>query len=168
MSHLIPPSFDEVDVDLPTEAAKWYGVLTNPRCEKRAELSIMDALRPRNRWGDLSVYLPVERYFAYHARKKEERARPLLVGYVFVCIRPEDMHTIRQCDGVRDFVRSPGGFPAPVVVRELYKLKEREEQGEFDATRAEDFGGLFKPGDPVEVALGKSRGLEAGWGAGPG
>ena len=155
---LIPCGLDEVDADMPLEAAKWYGVLVNPRCEKRAALSIMDALRPRDRWLDLSTYLPVETYFARHARKLEVRTRALLVGYVFVCIRPDDMHVVRHCDGVRDFVRGPGGYPAPVVVRNLYDLREREEAGEFDATRAEDFGGPFKGGEAVEVKLGKFTG----------
>lgn len=137
------------------EEPKWYGVITNPRCEKRAALSIMDALRPRDLDRELAVYLPVETYFAYHARKQEIRTRPLLVRYVFVFIRDDDMHIIRECDGVRDFVRNAGGRPAPVIVAELAKLRDREEAGEFDATRAADFGGLFKEGEPVKVAVGK-------------
>jgi len=140
------------------DQTRWYGVVTNPRCEKRAALSIMDALRPIDVERELSVYLPVETYFARHARKTEIRTRPLLVSYVFVFIRHEHMHLIRLCDGVRDFVRNPGGFPAPVIASELYKLRDREEGGEFDATRADDFGGLFKEGDPVEVSLGKFTG----------
>lgn len=152
---MIPPSLDDFDLPAPLDAPRWYGVLTNPRCEKRAAMSILDALRPRDIWRDLAVWMPVETYFAMHARKKETKTRPLLVGYVFVCIRDEHMHVIRGCDGVRDFVRGPGGLPAPVIVRELSKLREREEQGEFDATRAEDFGGLFKEGEEVKVAVGK-------------
>ena len=154
----IPPELDEVDVAMPVDVARWYGVTTNPRCEKRAELSILDALRPRDRWGDMAVYMPVETYFARHARKVETKTRPLLVGYVFVCIRPDDMHVIRLCDGVRDFVRGPGGWPAPVILSELVKLRARVDAGEFDATRADDFGGTFKEGDPVEVSLGKFTG----------
>jgi transcription antitermination factor NusG len=155
---LIPCSLDEVDADMPLEVAKWYGVLTNQRCEKRAALSVAEALKPRNRWGDLDVYLPLETYFARHARRLVASARPLLVGYVFVCIRPQDMHTVRLCDGVRDFVRGPGGMPTPVVARELYGLREREEKGEFDATKADNFGGEFKADDAVEVKLGKFTG----------
>lgn len=140
-----------------TELA-WYGVISNPRCEKRAALSIMDTLRPIDVERERAVYLPVETYFAYHARKREIKTRPLLMRYVFVFIRPEDMYLIRLCDGVQDFVRGPGGFPAPVIASELHKLRTREEDGEFDATRADDFGGLYKEGDAVEVALGKFTG----------
>jgi transcription antitermination factor NusG len=155
MSYLIPPSFDEPDIDMPTEVPKWFAVRANPRSEKRAALSIMEALKPRDRWNDLAVYLPVETYFALHARKKEIRTRPLLAGYVFLCIREADMHIVRLCDGVADFVRGPGGFPSPIHFPELIVLRKREEAGEWDATRAADFGGLYKEGDPVKVAVGK-------------
>lgn len=153
----IPCSFDEVDADLPMEAAKWYAVITNPRCEKRAEMSIADALRPRNRWGDLAAYLPLETYFAKHARRIVASARPLLVGYVFVCIRPDDMHIVRKCDGVADFVRA-GGHPRPVDIFRLFDIQRREREGEFDYTRGEDFDGEYKPGDEIEVKLGKFTG----------
>lgn len=150
----IPPSFDEPNVAMPLCAPMWYAVRTNTRCEQRAVASIRDALRPRNEWGDLAVWLPVETYFAMHARKQEMRTRPLLIGYVFLCIREEDMHVVRLCDGVRDFVRGPGGMPSRLVLSEVLKLRKREEAGEFDSTRQEDFGGLFVPDEKVKVAVG--------------
>lgn len=154
MSHLIPPSLDETDAAMPAEAPRWYGLITNPRCEKRAALSVMDALRPRDTWRDLAVYLPVETYWARHARKVESRTRPLLLRYVFVCIREHDMHVMRQCDGVADFVRGPGGFPCLVNVGELSKLRDREQGGEFDETRDTQFPETFAPGEKVRVAVG--------------
>jgi transcription antitermination factor NusG len=158
VSHLILPSLDEADAFLPLKAPKWYGVTTNPRCEKRAALSIMDALKPRDTWRDLAVYLPVETYWARHARKVESRTRPLLLRYVFVYIREDDMHVVKACDGVMDWVRGPGGFPCLVNVKELNALRDREEDGEFDGTRSDDFGGEFQPGDQIEVKLGKFTG----------
>lgn len=150
---LIPCEMDEANADLPLEAPKWFAVYTNVKCEKRAALSIMDALRPRDRWHDLAVYLPCETYWASHARKEERKTRPLFMRYLFVCIRPADMHTIRACDGVADFVRA-GTMPAVISPIMVDSLRCAEEAGAFDPTREELYAEVFKAGDQIKIAKG--------------
>lgn len=157
MARLIPPTFDEADAPTPLEAPRWYAVFTNARCEKRAALSIMDALKVADTHHDLGVYLPVETYWVRHARRREPATRALLPRYVFVCIREEHMHLVRASDGVEDFVRS-GGVPRPVNLYSFSNLQAREQSGEFDSTRSDETEGPFKPDERVEVKLGKFTG----------
>jgi transcription antitermination factor NusG len=137
------------------EAPRWYAVVSKPRAEKRAALAIMDALKTRDRAQELAVYLPCETCWARHARRKEQVTRPLFMRYLFVFIRDEHMHLVKDSDGVQDFVRS-GGLPSPFPAKRLNQIRDAEEAGEFDRTRT--FDGPFKAGDPVEVKLGKMSG----------
>lgn len=160
MSHLIPPSLDEADVSMPLEAPRWYAVYTQLRQEKRAALAIGDALRDRDPWRDLAVYLPCETRWVRHARKKEIRSSPIFGRHVFVLIREEHMHLVKDADGVVDFLRS-GGKPQVMSrhgVRRLNEIREAEEAGDYDFTRGETFDGPFTEGDRIEVALGKMSG----------
>lgn len=157
MSHLIPPSFDEPNVSAPIEAPRWYAVVTALRAEKRAALAIGDALRDRDIHHDLGVYLPCETRWIRHARKVERATRPLFPRYVFVCIRDEHVHLVKDSDGVQDFVRACGR-PAPFPPARLNEIREAESLGEYDATKGEEFDGPFKNGDTVEVGLGKFTG----------
>ena len=155
MGFRIPPSMDEADAFVPLEVPRWYAVMAAVRAEKLAELSIGEALRERDTFGDLGVYLPVETVWVKHAGKKERGSRPLLGRYLFVCIRDEHMHVVRDCRGVEDFVRA-GGKPRPVNLKRLLELRARVGAGEFDYTR--EFDGPFAEGDAIEVKLGKLSG----------
>lgn len=160
MSHLIPPSLDEADASLPLDAPRWYAVVTSLRAEKRAALSVMDALKHRDPYRDLAVYLPCETRWAKHAGKRVRVTKPLFQRYLFVCVRDEHIHLVLASDGVDDFVRSssvPMCFGRRVV-RELNMIRDLEDEGAFDSTREDDFGGAFKPEDQIEVSLGKFTG----------
>lgn len=153
MSHLIPPELDDPDADRPIEAPRWYAVVTALRQEKRAALAIMEAIRPHDRWHDLSVYLPCERRWVRHAGKKEIATRPLFPRYLFVCVRDEHLHLVRNAHGVDDFIRSGVG-PAAFNPKRLNEIRDAEEAGEFDTTR-DEFEGPFGAGEAVKVAVGK-------------
>lgn len=140
-----------------SEPPAWYAVTTHLRAEKRAALAIMDALKDRDIWRDLAVYLPCETRWIRHARKTERVTRPLFPRYLFVCIRDEHVHLVKASDGVLDFVRA-SGRPRQFPPSRLYEIREAEEAGEYDATRAEEFDGPFTAGDAVEVSLGKFTG----------
>lgn len=157
MSHRIPPGLDEAGGAAPIEAPRWFAVFTQPKAERRAELALTEALRRRDFHGDLAVWLPVETRWARHARRRERVRRPLFTRYLFVRLREADLHVVKGCDGVDDFVRF-GSRPQAVDPGRLEELRRAEAMGVFDLTRRAEAVGPFRAGEAIEVKLGKLSG----------
>lgn len=128
----------------------WYAIQTNPNCEARAELGLLErgfvAYLPREvRW-----HRPTRRGKA--APERVRKARPLMIGYLFVGMCGlQSIYAVRQVDGVRAVV-GVNGSPVQIPDRTIQKLLDREERGFFDETRP--VRGKHKAGDKVTITTG--------------
>lgn len=128
----------------------WYAVQTNPNCEERAELGLLErgfvAYLPR----EVKWHRPTRRGKA--APERVKKARPLMTGYLFVGMCGlQSIYHVRQTDGVRSVV-GVNGTPVRIPERFIHKLLDREERGFFDETRP--IRGKHRPGDKVTITAG--------------
>lgn len=108
-----------------SESARWYCAITNPNCQRRAELELA-ALGFR-------TFTPKVRKWVTHARVRKAVERPLLSRYLFVHVDPEEQGfgPIRGVNGVEAMVGvrgTPSSFPAV----EVEDLLRRQLSGEWD------------------------------------
>jgi transcriptional antiterminator RfaH len=124
----------------------WYVVQTSPNCERRAERGIKERL-------GFQTFLPIERKWVRHARRKTEREYPLFVGYLFVAfdIRRDPWTSIYSETSQRlygvDRILSNGNRPSQVEPHKISDLRQMVKMGLFDET----VGGNLKPGSKVTV-----------------
>lgn len=173
MSYRIPPSMDDADSCLPLGVARWFVVRTLPRQERRAQASFREI--------QIRTYLPQETVWFRPSpgKEREPRQAALFAGYLFVQMRDEDLHKIRNehgalLEGVLDFVRT-SGQPRSINgegVRRLHWIAYLESQREYDTTwsakperwaprkgdRARVTGGHFTGhSGPIKQLRGKNR-----------
>lgn len=109
----------------------WYVIRTNPRCENRVELRLLEA--------GLCTYQPEGLIWSKPRRATEEvaRLRKAAARYVFIA-DPERSeprwYDIRRCDGVHSalgVLGRPIGLPAS----EINRLRKDEAKGKFNFNR---------------------------------
>lgn len=129
----------------------WYVVRTNIKCEFRARMGLESI--------GYKVFLPVEKVWIRHARRKTERVRPLFARYLFVGFDPNltAWSPIRATDGVETLLCGTDGIPSRVPGGLIEKLKGAVEVGQFDETRNGWQGA--KPGDNLQLIEGPFRDL---------
>lgn len=122
----------------------WYAVHTRAR----AEATAAEHLRRQG----YAVYLPLERVWVRHARRRTMVKRPVFPRYLFVGVDRDTMpwRPILSTVGVADVVRA-GEQPTEVAREVIALLGEREHAGAFDRLTASR---RFKPGDVVRVVEG--------------
>jgi transcriptional antiterminator RfaH len=128
----------------------WHVIRTNVNCERRA-LKGIEAL-------GFPVYMPVERKWVRHARKRERVERPLFVRYLFVHfdVEREHWYPIRATHGVETILCRDGFVPARVADSWVEDFRRAEAAGLFDATIE---GAVFEKGSKVQVEEGPFAGL---------
>jgi transcription antitermination factor NusG len=106
----------------------WYAVYTAPQQEDRVYRALMFG-------KGVHVWLPKRRYWVRHARRKEQKERPLFPRYLFACIQqPGEFSVVRGTPGVQSFVGCDGyarSIPDPVIDG----FMDLESVGTFDETR---------------------------------
>lgn len=127
----------------------WFVVRTNIKCEFRAEMGL--------KAQGYKTFLPVEKVWIRHARRKSEKVRPLFSRYLFVGFDPNKTAwtPIRETDGVESLLVSVSGIPSPVPMKAIETLRGAIEVGVFDETRTGWQGA--KPGDPLLLVEGPFR-----------
>lgn len=127
-------------------ASAWYVVMTNPRCEKRAQSGLIEK--------GFGVYLPQYRMERIVKRTKERVivSRSLFPRYMFVLAPHGSWPRITSVDGIECLVREFGRQGAPVAIADdvITKLMDRQNGGAFDKMRDRP----FVKGDEVRVVKG--------------
>lgn len=125
----------------------WYAVYTAPRAEKK--------VRERFQLSDIEHYLPVQMVTRkWHDRMKKIE-QPVINGYIFVHITPEEMKKVLMTYGAIAFVRDQG-HPAIIPDSQIERLRKMvewaSEEVEFSSTD-------LVPGTPVRIVHGELTGL---------
>ncbi|HZP76627.1 MAG TPA: transcription termination/antitermination NusG family protein [Pseudolabrys sp.] len=133
---LVPASF-------PVGSA-WYVVYTGIKSEFRAKL----ALEAQG----FAVYLPVEKKWVRHARRRTQVMRPLFSRYMFVRfdINRDHWYAIKRTDGV-EAILTNDSIPVRVPAEAIEDLRQAQAIGVSDETTAVL---RLQEGDPVRIASG--------------
>lgn len=118
----------------------WYAVRTATRQEHKTVAALHEMRQEHALTADF--YLPCETRWGPYKRDgktRDPKQVPLLVGYLFVHMRPRDVwHTeeVRGVYRVLDHVRDDGRRVATEIpARFIEKLRDAELSGKFDRTR---------------------------------
>lgn len=136
-----------------TTEKKWYAVYTRPRWEKK----VADLLTKRQ----VDVFCPLNRVVRQWADRKKTILEPLFTSYVFVCATAEEHLTIKQTDGIINFVYWLGS-PAVIKNDEIDAIRnflndysdvklERVAVNVADKVRITDGLLVHREGDVLEV-----------------
>lgn len=108
-----------------SENAKWYCAITNPNCQRRAEMELYSL--------GYRTFTPKIRRWATHARVRKAVERAILGRYLFVAVDDsfQSFHEVRMVNGVEGFV-SMLGWPSPMNADEIESLRLRQMAGEWD------------------------------------
>jgi transcription antitermination factor NusG len=86
---------------------KWFAVYTRPRCEKK----VAELLAKRN----VEAFCPLNKVMRQWADRKKMIMEPLFTSYVFVRADEAEYLTIKQTDGIINFVYWLG---SPAVIKD--------------------------------------------------
>lgn len=132
----------------------WFVIATRPAQEHKA-IASFEQLK-------IECYRPQEIVWRKVARRRIEQPRPLIRGYVFARLAPDDIHQLHGMDGVAYLITA---VQQQKLIDFIEWLQELEGQGEFDRTLAEKRrkGAVEKMegGEPVKITGGKFSGFEA-------
>jgi transcription termination/antitermination protein NusG len=134
-------------MDIEKKGRCWYAVYTAPRAEKK--------VRERFLQSGIEHYLPVQ----FVTRKWHDRLKkieqPVLTGYIFVHILPEEAKQVFMTYGAIAFVREyahPAVIPDDQIERLRKMVEQADEEVEFSSTD-------LAPGTPVRITRGELSGL---------
>ncbi|WNV09969.1 transcription termination/antitermination NusG family protein [Tardiphaga sp. 709] len=105
----------------------WYIAVTNPNCQRRAELELA-SLGYRAFWPKL-------RRWVSHARTKKAKEYPVLGRYMFVEIPDGNFYAVRKVNGIEALIADETGRAVAVPPETIWRLKERYLNGEWDFVR---------------------------------
>lgn len=116
--------------------ARWFCIVTNPNCQRRAELGLA--------YRGYRTFWPKYRKWASHARVKIAKEYPLFGRYLFVEVEGDNFGAAKAIDGVEGFV-GIAGEPVPMPGGYVEDLWRRYLDGEWDFVREfsvirDDFG----------------------------
>lgn len=134
------------------ESAKWFVVCTEVKAEFRAS----EAAKAKG----FTVFMPIEKRWKKHARRKTETLLPLMPRYFFVAFDPnkEGWTVLLSIKGVEGVLSSATGVPIAVPADIIEDLQLIESMGQFDQTTAVT---RLKPGDEVRIVKGPLSGFIA-------
>jgi transcriptional antiterminator RfaH len=122
----------------------WYVVQTHAHAEPKAAENL--------RRQGYEIYLPQNRRWRSHARRREVVLRPLFPRYMFIAfdIERTRWRSIFSTFGVTSLI-CHGDMPTRVPEGVVDEIKIAESAGTFDDAR---MVARLKPGDPVRIACG--------------
>lgn len=92
----------------------WYAVYTKPRWEKKLARKLDER--------DIEAYCPLNRVVRQWSDRKKTVHEPLFKGYVFVRVEEAEKWTLKQIDGMLNFVYW-NGKPAIIRDEEIETIK---------------------------------------------
>jgi len=127
----------------------WSAIYVSSRAEKK----IGESLNAKN----IEAYVPIIKTMRQWSDRKKMVELPLMNGYVFVKITPNENDKVMQTKGVVNFVRSEGKI---AVIRdlEINRLKQLIDLGY--QMEAEAINRTYKEGDKVKITSGALKGIE--------
>lgn len=127
----------------------WYVVRTKPKAEFRAAYNL--------KLAGFETFLPVEKVWIRHARRKEEKTRPLMPRYMFINfnLTATPWAPILMADGVERLLISANHLPVKVPDEAIEELKGLIRVGYYDETKVGWQGA--RPGDQLLLTKGPFR-----------
>ena len=105
---------------------QWFVIYTRSGCERK----VAEQLEKKQ----LEVYCPLTKSNRQWSDRKKTAFQPLFTSYVFVCISAEKQNTVRQTDGVINFIHWLNK-PAVICQEEIDTI--RNFLKEYDVVRLE-------------------------------
>lgn len=130
------------------EARYWYAVYTASRSEKRVK-ERLDEIEIEN-------YLPLRLTLRKWSDRTKKVLLPLLPGYIFVKVSPQEIPGVSATPGIVTFLRE-GGQPVPIPEAQIKALRFMNDNAEEEVIAAHE---NLPKGTFVRVVLGKLSGLE--------
>ncbi|PTW62054.1 transcription antitermination factor NusG [Breoghania corrubedonensis] len=136
---------------------RWYVIQSNPRCERRAIVSLAEA--------GIEAFCPMQRVRRKRVicgkRRTKDIEMPLFSGYVFVAFPADDLAfgAARKCDGVAQFIAAHGR-PVEIRADRVEALQVAQDMGMFDFRKARQRV-QFEIGERVVIRSGWLDGQEA-------
>lgn len=125
----------------------WYAVYTASRAEKKVKQRLDEA--------DIENYLPLRTETRIWSDRKKKVSLPLIPGYIFVRICPENILKILNIPGVVTFLKEKS-LPAAIPDDQIRRLRMMVEHAIDDV---EFVGMRVNVGDKVRVKQGNLEGL---------
>lgn len=139
--------------DLMSEEKKWYAVYTRPRWEKK----VAEQLAKRK----LENFCPLNKVVKQWSDRRKTVLEPLFTSYVFVYVSEREHLSVKQTEGVLNFVYWLGQ-PALIRTEEIEAIKsflsrhedvklEKIDVSVSDKVRVTDGPLIYREGDVLEV-----------------
>lgn len=125
----------------------WYAVYTTSRAEKKVKQRLDEV--------NIENYLPLRTEIRIWSDRKKKVSLPLIPGYIFVRIAPENILKILNIPGVVTFLREKS-VPATIPDDQIHRLRMMVEHA-FD--EVEFLASQVNVGDKVRVKQGNLEGL---------
>lgn len=125
----------------------WYAVYTTSRAEKKVKQRLDEA--------DIENYLPLRTEIRIWSDRKKKVSLPLIPGYIFVHISPENILKTLNIPGVVTFLKEKS-VPAAIPDDQIRRLRMMVEHA-FD--EVEFVASPVNVGDKVRVKQGDLEGL---------
>jgi len=129
------------------DAIAWYAVYTAPRAEKK--------VGDRFEETGIEYYLPLQKVKRQWSDRVKEVVVPVVNGYIFVHIPPQDFKKVLSIYGAIAFVRE-GGNPAAIpdvqISRLQFMVNYSEEPIDFSPEH-------FEPGETISICRGPLQGM---------
>lgn len=125
----------------------WYALYTASRAEKK--------VKERFEKEDITHYLPLHEVTRVWSDRKKKVVVPVINGYIFVCITPDEMRKVKQIPGVVQFVRDKG---APAIIPES-QMRNMQLMVDKSTESVEFTLEEIQPGISVRIKQGELEGL---------
>ena len=124
----------------------WYALYVNVRHEKKVALKLLEK--------GIETYVPMVTRMKQWSDRKKMQEFPLISGYIFASLSPNEMDQPRFVPGVVNYVRF-GGKPAAIRETEIEGLKYFVDNGyELEELQGEE----IKIGDKISAVVIASEG----------
>ncbi len=126
---------------------RWFAVHTRARSEKFVQ-------RLLTKKG-IHAYVPLQRLMRRYSRSTRLTEKPLIHGYVFVCITKAHYLPVLETEHVAGFIR----FNKNLIAIPEYEMELLRRITLEDGLDVEAIPGALSEGDPVEISAGNLTGL---------
>lgn len=130
-----------------TNEYQWYALYTASRAEKK--------VKERFEKENVTHYLPLHEVTRVWSDRKKRVVVPVINGYIFVRITPDEMRKVKQIPGVVQFVRDKG---APAVIPES-QMRNMQLMVDKSTEEVEFTLEDIQPGISVRITQGELEGL---------
>jgi transcription antitermination factor NusG len=127
----------------------WRAIYVNSRAEKKVAMTLVEK--------GVEAYIPLVRTMRQWSDRKKMVEEPLLKGYLFVRIEPQQYDKVLSARGVVGYVRS-AGVAARVRDEEIERLKQLIAFGY--QLEAGPLQSSFREGDKIMITSGNLQGVE--------